>query len=66
MPIDIDRMLWWSIPIACLWVVVVGVSAWLFGTKAVWMLLGAPLALYWPLWLARYGIPDCYYSANGA
>jgi hypothetical protein len=24
------------------------------------MFFGAPMALYWPIWLAIHGIPACY------
>lgn len=64
MPPDFHTMLWWSIPLACVWALTVGLSAHRFGRKALWMLLGAPLALYWPVWLAFHGIPSCYWHGN--
>ena len=66
MPTDLHTVLWWSIPLASLWVLTVGVSASRFGRKTLWMLLGAPLALYWPVWLALNGIPACYWHRNCA
>ena len=30
------------------WLVILGVSVYKFGRKGYWVLLGAPLALYWP------------------
>ena len=51
MPINIHAVLWWSIPLASLWALTVGVSAYRFGRKSLWMLFAAPLALYWPVWL---------------
>ena len=61
MPLDIHAMLWRSIPLACLWALIVAVSAYRFGRRALWMLLGAPLVLYWPMWLLLNGIPECYW-----
>ena len=64
MPPDYDAMFSVSIPIAAIWIcLVIGAVAW-FGRRAAWTLLGAPLALYWPLWLALNGLPDCYYTEN--
>jgi hypothetical protein len=64
MPINIHAVLWWSIPLASLWVLTVGLSACSFGSKARWMLLAAPAALYWPAWLLLNGIPVCYWHRN--
>jgi hypothetical protein len=63
-PTDFHTILWWSLPLAFLWVSMVGVSAYRFGRKALWMLFGAPLALYWPVWLVLNGIPACYWRRN--
>ena len=46
MPINVHAVLWWSIPLASLWALTVGVSAYRFGRKSLWMLFAAPLALY--------------------
>ncbi len=64
MPLDFHAMLWRSIPLACLWALTFGLSAYRFGRKALWMLLGAPLALYWPVWLVLNGLPACYWHGN--
>lgn len=64
MPINIHAVLWWSIPLASLWVLTVGVSAYRFGRKSLWMLVATPPALYWPVWLVLNGIPACYWHGN--
>jgi hypothetical protein len=61
MGLDYHAMLWRSIPLACLWALTVALSVRWFGRKALWMLLGGLLALYWPVWLALNGIPQCYW-----
>jgi hypothetical protein len=63
-PTDFHSVLWWSVPLASLWVVTIGVSAYHFGRKTLWMLLGAPLALYWPVSLVLNGIPACYWHGS--
>jgi hypothetical protein len=64
MPIDFHMMLWLSLPLAGIWLVTSIVSVFRFHQKALWMLLGAPLALYWPLWLMFNHIPACYWHGN--
>lgn len=64
MPIDFHSALWLSIPVAAFWALVIAVSARQFGKSALWMLLGAPLALYWPIWLLLNGVPACYWHGN--
>jgi len=59
MPLDYHNMLWHSIPLACLLALAVGLSAYRFGRNALWMLPGAPVALYWPIWLLFHGLPLC-------
>ncbi len=65
-PLDFDAMLWFSFPLAGLWVVGVAMSVWRFGKRAWWMLVGAPPALYWPVWLLVNGFPACYWQHNCA
>src|SRR5512140_1636795 len=65
-PLEYDLMLRGSLPLAGLWMVGVGLSIRYFGTRALWMLLGAYPALYWPVWLLFNGIPPCYWSHNCA
>jgi hypothetical protein len=64
MPIDTHAIFWWSIPLASSWVLTVGVAVQRFRKKALWMFFGAPMALYWPVWLALHGIPGCYRQGN--
>lgn len=67
MGLDFHSMLWWSLPLACLWTLTVAFSMGWFGRrKSLWMLLGAPLALYWPVWLVINGLPPCYWLGNCA
>ncbi len=66
MPLDYHAMLWRSIPLACLWALTLALSVGWLGRKALWMLVGAPLALYWPVWLAINGLPPCYWLGNCA
>jgi len=64
MPIDFHLMLRLSLPAAGIWLATAIVSIFRFHKKALWMLLGAPLALYWPLWLIFNNIPACYWHGN--
>src|SRR5437763_15054797 len=63
-PTDFHTVLWWSLPLAALWVLTVGVSAFRFGGKTLWMLFGVPLALVWPVSLVLNGVPACYWHVN--
>jgi hypothetical protein len=62
MPIDIHSLLWYSLPLAGLWLGLLGLAGLWLRTKALWLLIGAPLALYWPIWLLLNGIPSCYWN----
>jgi hypothetical protein len=64
MPLDFHSMLWWSLPLAGLWMLIGAISAFRFRKRALWLLIGAPLALYWPFWLLLNGIPACYWHRN--
>jgi hypothetical protein len=66
MPLRFDLMLWWSLPLAGLWLVMIAVCALRFRKRALWLLFGAPLALYWPIWLVFNRIPDCHWLRNCA
>jgi hypothetical protein len=59
-PINFGLVFWLSLPIAGLWAVVTTLSIIRFGRKALWMLIGAPVALSWPVWLIFHRIPGCY------
>jgi hypothetical protein len=63
-PLNFHIIFWWSIPLACLWTVTAGISGYWFGRKTLWMMFGAPLVLYWPVWLVLHGIPPCYWHAT--
>lgn len=64
MPLIYYNMLWWSLPLAGIWLLVLLISVFNFRKKALWLLLGAPLALYWPIWLLANGLPTCYWHGN--
>jgi hypothetical protein len=64
MPLDFDRLLHISIPQAVAWVVLFGVALYHFRMKTLWLLVTAPLALYWPVWLQLNGVPSRYHSGN--
>src|SRR6266704_3909650 len=64
MPLNFHNMLWRSLPLAAVWLLTVVISAFRFRKKALWLLIGAPLALYWPFWLVVNGIPACYWHHN--
>jgi hypothetical protein len=64
MPLDYDAMISRSIPLAIGWAAIVGFSMWRYKKRGLWSLLGAPMALYWPLWLLFNHFPDCYYLHN--
>jgi hypothetical protein len=49
MPIDYDLMTSRSIPLAIAWVVLIGLGLWRFKKRGLWLLLGTPMALYWPI-----------------
>ena len=64
MPIDYHSIVWTSLPLGIGWVVTLALSLWRFGRRGFWLLAGAPLALYWPVWLLFNRFPSCYYSHN--
>jgi hypothetical protein len=64
MPIDYDAILWRSIPYAMAWTLVLAFSLVRFRERGLWLLLGSPMALYWPIWLPFNHFPSCYYSSN--
>jgi len=59
MPRDYHAMIWYSTPLACLWLIVCVVCLTRYKARGLWVLLGAPLALFWPLILVFGGIPNC-------
>ena len=64
MPLNFHSMLWRSLPLAGIWVLTLVISAFRFRKRALWLLAGAPLALYWPVWLLLNGIPACYWHGS--
>jgi hypothetical protein len=66
MPLDYDAMISRSVPFAIAWAGVVAVSLWRYKRRGLWLLLGAPMALYWPVWLLFNNFPPCYYLRNCA
>jgi hypothetical protein len=66
MPYDYSAIVSRSVPFASVWAMLIVVSAFLFRKRALWLLLGAPIALYWPIWLLINGYPSCWYAGNCA
>ena len=64
MPLDYDAMISRSIPFATAWAVLLALSLWRYKKRGFWLLLGAPMALYWPIWLLFNHFPPCYYLHN--
>ena len=64
MPLDFDAVYSVSIPAAAAWLAVLSYSLWRFKWRGLWVLVGAPLALHWPIWLLFNHFPPCYYSHN--
>jgi hypothetical protein len=64
MPLNYDAMIWRSIPYALVWTLVLAFSLFRFKLRGLWLLLGSPMALYWPIWLLFNHFPPCYYLGN--
>ena len=64
MPLVYDAMISRSVPLAMAWALVLTVCLWRYKKRALWLLLGAPMALYWPIWLLLNHFPPCYYLHN--
>jgi hypothetical protein len=64
MPIDYDFMLSRSVPLAIVWAALIGLSLGHYKKRGLWLLLGMPMALYWPIWLMFNHFPSCYYIHN--
>jgi hypothetical protein len=63
-PLDYHAMITVSIPLAIVWAILVANCVWRFGRRGLWAILGAPLALYWPVWMIFNRFPPCYYTHN--
>ena len=64
MPLDYHAMISRSIPLAAAWAVLLGSGLWHYKAHGLWLLVGAPMALYWPVWLLFNRFPPCYYVGN--
>gem|GEM_PF-3079688 len=64
MPLKFHTMLWWSLPLTGLWLFIVSISILHFRKKGLWLLIGAPPALYWAIWLLINNLPSCYWTHN--
>jgi hypothetical protein len=53
-----------SLPLAVIWVVLLGVGFWRFRVRGLWFLIGTPAILYWPYMLWTQGLPGCYYDGQ--
>jgi hypothetical protein len=61
MPFDYDAMISKSIPFAIAWALILILCLWRYKRRGLWLLLGAPMAAYWPIWLLFNHFPSCYY-----
>ncbi len=62
MPLGYLAMMTLSIPCAILWAVFLGISLRRLGKRGLWLLVGAPFALWWPVWIIFNRFPPCYYA----
>ena len=61
MPADYHAIFWRSFPIAGFWLLLLVAALFRHRKKALWLLLGLPLVLYWPYDVTVNGLPRCYY-----
>jgi hypothetical protein len=64
MPLDYHAMITASIPLAAAWAIIFAFCIWRYGKRGLWLLIGAPIALWWPIWMILNHFPPCYYSHN--
>jgi hypothetical protein len=64
MPVDYHAMISISIPLAVAWAMIFAFCLWRYGKRGLWLVIGAPLAFWWPIWLIFNHFPSCYYSHN--
>jgi hypothetical protein len=62
--LDYDAMISRSIPFAIAWAVILAFCLWRYEKRGLWLLAGAPIALYWPIWLLFNHFPPRYYLHN--
>ena len=53
-----------SIPFAIAWVVILAFCLSRYKKRGLWLLVGAPMALYWPIGLRFNHFPHCFYLHN--
>jgi hypothetical protein len=63
-PLNYSAMITASIPLAIVWLIILGICVWRYRKRGVWLLVGAPFALWWPIWMIFNHFPSCYYSHN--
>src|ERR1035438_2487286 len=59
----LDGILRFSVPLSCLWIVLLIAGLIRYDRKGLWLLLGLLLAIYWPYSL-RHGVPSCHWIGN--
>jgi hypothetical protein len=64
MPLNYGVMISRSIPFGIAWSVILVFGLWRYKWRGLWLLAGAPAALYWPAWMIFNQFPSCYYSGN--
>jgi hypothetical protein len=64
MPLDYSAITSRSLPTALVWSMLMVAAVVLFRTRGLWLLVGGPIAFYWPLWLLVHGYPPCWYLSN--
>jgi FtsH-binding integral membrane protein len=63
-PIDYDAIMSRSVPLAVVWAALLAICLWRYRKRGLWLLLGSPMAFYWPIWRVFHHLPSCYYSGN--
>jgi hypothetical protein len=63
-PIHFRTVLQLSVPLAVIWLTTTFVYFFRFRWRGLWILIGAPFALYWPVWLIFNRIPACFWRGN--
>jgi len=53
-----------SIPFATAWAAILAFCLWRYKKRGLWLLLGVPMALDWPIWLLLNHFPSCYYLGD--
>ena len=64
MPLDYSAITSRSLPVAVVWSMLMVASVFVFRTRGFWLLIGGPIAFFWPVWLLIHGYPPCWYMGN--